>query len=77
MYAIRSYYVPSPGIEYYLPLFHDQVATLFDYLPREATVALHHDVAHAIQGFWADVGSRYKLLGGDPERPLLPRNNFV
>jgi len=72
LYRDVSNGIPSPGIEYYLPLFHDQVATLFDYLPREATVALHHDVAHAIQGFWADVGSRYKLLGGDPERPLLP-----
>jgi len=72
LYRDVSNGVPSAGIEYYLPLFHDAVATLFDYLPRDATVALHHDVAGAIQAFWTDAASRYKLLGGDPERPLLP-----
>ncbi|MCG6951029.1 MAG: transcription-repair coupling factor [Betaproteobacteria bacterium] len=72
LYRDVSNGIPSAGIEYYLPLFHDAVSTLFDYLPRDTTVALHHDVARAIQAFWTDVGSRYKLLGGDPERPLLP-----
>jgi transcription-repair coupling factor (superfamily II helicase) len=72
LYRDVSNGIASPGIEYYLPLFHDELATLFDYLPRETTVALHHDVAGAVQSFWTDVGARYKLLGGDPERPLLP-----
>ena len=60
------------GIEYWLPLFHDSLATLFDYLPPEATLALHQDVAGAIDGFWRDASSRYKMLGADPDRPLLP-----
>jgi len=72
LYRDVSNGVPAAGIEYYLPLFFDAVATLFDYLPQKATVALHHDVAQAIEAFWRDAGSRYKLLGGDPERPLLP-----
>ena len=33
------------GIEYYLPLFFEATATLADYLPRDAVVALHGDVA--------------------------------
>jgi len=72
LYRDVSNGIASAGIEYYLPLFHDEVATLFDYLPAASTVALHHDVAQAIQAFWSDAASRYKLLGGDPERPLLP-----
>ncbi|MDX1376581.1 MAG: transcription-repair coupling factor [Burkholderiales bacterium] len=72
LYRDVSNGVPSAGIEYYLPLFHDALATLFDYLPADTTLALHHDVAQAVQTFWSDVAARYKLLGGDPERPLLP-----
>ena len=33
--------VAPGGIEYYLPLFFDATATLADYLPRDADVALH------------------------------------
>jgi transcription-repair coupling factor (superfamily II helicase) len=64
--------VPPPGVEYYLPLFFEKTGTLFDYLPAEATIALHHDVHAAIDQFWRDTGSRYQLLRGDRDRPLLP-----
>ncbi len=60
------------GIEYYLPLFFEATATLADYLPREAAVALHGDIPAAIERFWQDTESRYKLLRGDKARPLLP-----
>ena len=60
------------GIEYYLPLFFDQTATLFDYLPGGTHVCLHHAVAKALRQFWSDTQSRYNLLRGDPDRPLLP-----
>ena len=43
-----------PGIEYYLPLFFDDTATLFDYLPRDAVLCLHRDVPQAIAEFWRD-----------------------
>ncbi|HUW00462.1 MAG TPA: transcription-repair coupling factor [Gallionella sp.] len=59
------------GIEYYLPLFFERTATLFDYLPRHATLCLHHDVNEAIATFGKDTASRYNLLRGDPQRPLL------
>ncbi len=66
------------GIEYYLPLFFERTATLFDYLPRQATVCLHHDVNHAIGIFSKDAASRYNLLRGDPQRPLLePHELFL
>ncbi len=60
------------GIEYYLPLFFESTGTLFDYLPPEAVLALHGDVAAAIAEFWADTQGRHKMLGGDRSRPVLP-----
>jgi len=72
LYRDVSTGIPAAGIEYYLPLFFDSVATLFDYLPRGCTVILHHDVGAAITDFWRDANSRYRLSGGDPDRPVLP-----
>jgi transcription-repair coupling factor (superfamily II helicase) len=63
--------VPA-GIEYYLPLFFEHTATLFDYLAPETLLLTHRDVAGAIRGFWQDTRSRYQLLRGDKDRPLLP-----
>ncbi|WMJ09488.1 transcription-repair coupling factor [Nitrosomonas sp. sh817] len=60
------------GIEYYLPLFFEQTATLFDYLPDNTLLCLHHDVRPVIDEFWRDTQSRYQLLRGDTDRPLLP-----
>jgi transcription-repair coupling factor (superfamily II helicase) len=63
--------ITPAGIEYYLPLFFEQTATLFDYLPPAAPVLLHHDIPGAIAGFWRDTRSRYDLLHGDRSRPAL------
>jgi transcription-repair coupling factor (superfamily II helicase) len=60
------------GIEYYLPLFFDDTATLVDYLPPDAAVVLHGDVDASIERFWQDTESRYRLMRGDKARPLLP-----
>jgi len=72
LYRDVSNGVPAAGIEYYLPLFFEAAATLFDYLPQGCSVALHHDVSSAIQDFWREASTRFKLQGGDPDRPLLP-----
>ncbi len=63
--------IAPAGIEYYLPLFFERTATIFDYLPGQATLCLHRDVAATIDAFWKDTQSRYKLLGGDRSQPLL------
>ena len=60
------------GIEYYLPLFFTQTATLFDYLPENTLLCLHQDVRPVLDEFWRDTQSRYQLLRGDSDRPLLP-----
>ncbi len=64
--------VAPAGIEYYLPLFFEQTATLFDYLPSSMLLCLHHDIHSEIESFWRDTLSRYQLLRGDNDRPLLP-----
>jgi len=78
LYRDVSNGIPAAGIEYYLPLFFESVATLFDYLPAGVTLALHHDVSGAIDEFWRDAALRHKMAGGDPDRPLLaPSQLFV
>ncbi|MBI1890734.1 MAG: transcription-repair coupling factor [Burkholderiales bacterium] len=70
--------IASAGIEYYLPLFFDETATLFQYLPEDTTLALIGDVDVAIKRFWADTRSRYNFLKSDRERPLLePEKVFL
>ncbi len=61
----------SPGIEYYLPLFFDETATLADYLPASAKVILLGDVEAALQAFMRDTASREKVLASDAARPPL------
>jgi transcription-repair coupling factor (superfamily II helicase) len=70
--------IASAGIEYYLPLFFDGTATLFDYLPAQGMFALSGNIDEAIQRFWTDTQSRYKFLKSDRERPLLaPESLFL
>jgi len=64
--------IASAGIEYYLPLFFDETATIFDYLPEGAALAMVGDIDAAIKRFWSDTESRYKFLKADRERPILP-----
>ncbi len=64
--------VAPGGIEYWLPLFFDATAAFTDYLPANSVVVLHGDVQGAVQRFWEDTDSRYRLLRGDKARPLLP-----
>ena len=72
LYKDVSNGIMPAGIEYYLPLFFEQTATLFDYLPDATCLLLHGDVPAALTEFWTDLQSRYKMLGGDRSRPVLP-----
>ncbi len=64
--------VAPAGIEYYLPLFFEKTATIFDYLPKGATVCMHGEVHAALTEFWRDAEGRHQFLAGDRTRPLLP-----
>ncbi|MGB3425435.1 MAG: transcription-repair coupling factor [Castellaniella sp.] len=60
------------GIEYYLPLFFEQTATLFDYLPPDTIAVTLGDASAAIERFAQDARNRWQFLKSDPERPVLP-----
>jgi transcription-repair coupling factor (superfamily II helicase) len=64
--------IPPAGIEYWLPLFFDTTATLFDYLPKDSPLCLQGDVPAALRDFWRDARSRHEMLAGEKSRPLLP-----
>ncbi len=65
------------GIEWYLPLFFEETASIFDYLPEQAILCAHGDLDKAAQTFWYEANSRYKLLAYDAERPVLPPDNLL
>ncbi|MFV8833789.1 transcription-repair coupling factor [Aquisalimonas sp.] len=60
------------GVEYYLPLFFEDTATLFDYLPDDAILYTEAGVAEAVDGYWQEILGRYEQRGHDQDRPLLP-----
>jgi transcription-repair coupling factor (superfamily II helicase) len=59
------------GVEWYLPLFFDQTATLFDYLPADTLLCLHGDPNHSAEAYLEETRSRHRLLDYDRERPIL------
>ena len=64
--------VTPGGIEYYLPLFFEQTATLFDYLADDALFVLGEGTGEAAEQFWAQTAERYDQRAHDIERPVLP-----
>ncbi|MDX5332555.1 MAG: transcription-repair coupling factor [Gammaproteobacteria bacterium] len=60
------------GVEYYIPLFFERMATLFDYLPEDALVITTADVEAAASRFAASTADRYEQRRHDVQRPLLP-----
>jgi len=62
---------PPAGIEYYLPLFFEQTATLFDYLPEKTLLIKTDGTGPAAEAFSNTVAERYEQRRHDIERPLL------
>ncbi|MBA3478065.1 MAG: DEAD/DEAH box helicase, partial [Lautropia sp.] len=70
--------IASNGIEYYLPLFFDEMATLFDYLPGQSVIVMHGEVQETLLAFRDDAEQRYRFIGNDAERPALkPQEIFL
>ena len=59
------------GIEYYLPLFFEATASLFDYLHDDALFLIADGALEAAEGFWSQTGERYEQRRHDRERPVL------
>jgi len=59
------------GIEYYLPFFFENTASLFDYLPANVTIVLEAGVQEAATQFTQSIAARHESLRHDIERPIL------
>ncbi len=59
------------GIEYFLPLFFADTATLFDYLPAAATVVLPGEHGRALAAAWQTLEERHEERRYDIEHPVL------
>lgn len=71
LYQVSKGTMPG-GIEYYLPLFFEQTATLFDYLHEDSILAFADDLPKASAQFWVDLQNRYEQYQFNLARPLLP-----
>lgn len=64
--------IATAGIEYYLPLFFDATASIFEFLGEAAALVLHGEIDESLKRFWTDTRERHRFLQHDKERPLLP-----
>jgi transcription-repair coupling factor (superfamily II helicase) len=64
------------GIEYWQSLFFDEMASLFDYLPKNTQFLWVEDIQQAVIQTWTDIEHRYDQLNVDPMRPLLPPSDI-
>jgi transcription-repair coupling factor (superfamily II helicase) len=64
------------GIEYYLPLFFEETATLFDYLPQACQLLFNQDLEKGLQHNWKDIEHRYEERRHDIRHPVLPPNEI-
>ncbi len=58
------------GAEYYLPLFFDETASFFDYLPDTMQIITLDNIHSTAQQFWDETTERYEQLRYDITRPL-------
>ncbi|MFM9939601.1 MAG: transcription-repair coupling factor [Hyphomicrobiaceae bacterium] len=74
-----------PGVEHWLPLFHDRMETLLDYLP-EAPVSLDHMAGGAIADRLMQIKEHYEArvdaleatkFGAPPYKPLPPERLYI
>ena len=60
------------GVEYYLPLFFERTAPLFDHLAPGALLVVADGVGDSAAAFWAQTRDRWEQRRHDLERPILP-----
>ncbi len=61
-----------PGIEYYLPLFFENTATLLDYTPDNSLILLEGDHQDQVSKLLAETRDRYRTRCHDVTRKVLP-----
>ncbi|MBB1487514.1 transcription-repair coupling factor [Oceanospirillum sediminis] len=70
--------IPSPGLEYYLPLFFEQTADLFSYFPDNTLLVNTAHPEEPAQNFFQEAERRYEDRRYDIQRPILsPADIFL
>jgi len=64
--------IAPAGIEYYLPLFFSETATLLDYLPDNTQLFTLESVDEAAEVFFGECQQRYQVAQYHTEHPPLP-----
>ena len=69
--------IAPQGIEYYAPLFFEleqwmTMGSLFSYLPKDALIISHHDMAMHHQEHWMQIQTRHHSRAHDVQLPILP-----
>ncbi|MGJ8664484.1 MAG: transcription-repair coupling factor, partial [Marinicella sp.] len=59
------------GIEQYLPMFHHELADIFDYLPKDAVFIHCQQTAPILQTWTKQIQARYEERRHDIQRPIL------
>lgn len=72
LYQDISEGICTPGIEYYLPLFFNETATLFDYLPANTLIVSIDNLQAKAAEFWQEIGMRYDQHRYDTSRLIMP-----
>ena len=71
IYRDVSQSLAPAGIEFYLKLFFEHTATLFDYLREDTLIITLEDTHDAAESFWREIEERYEQRRYDRERPLM------
>ena len=71
IYQDMSSGIIPAGIEYYLPLFFDQTASVFDYLPDDTLIIRADNFNDQFASIKLDFRSRHESLNYNIERPIL------
>jgi transcription-repair coupling factor (superfamily II helicase) len=71
VYQDVSQGIAPAGIEYYLPLFFAECASLFDYLPAQTVIFADPGIEATAQSFWREASERYEQRRHNIERPIL------
>lgn len=72
IYQDISASIAPAGIEYYLPLFHDALATLFNFVPEDTMIITQSGIEQSAEHFLLEVGQRYENRRHDIQNPILP-----
>jgi transcription-repair coupling factor (superfamily II helicase) len=71
IYRDVSQGIAPGGVEYFLPLFFDGTANLFDYLPPDSVLIDMNEAATLAAGLWNGIAERHEQLRHDRHRPIL------